>query len=564
MKKRIFLLSTFPILMMGLVIILFTVTRVKSEIEQDVESSLKGVAVAVSAAYDQNSGEYIETEDGDVWKGAYNVSKSETLVDSIKADSGIDVTFFYGKRRVITSALDKEGNRIIGSEAGESIATQVLENGEAVFTKNVLVDKEKYYGYYMPVYQNGKEEIIGMIFAGAPHSEWNRTYNAILKILAGVSAVFAITYLFVGIFSANSIGSGITAASQAVKAIAAGQLSAELKAKYTYRKDEIGDLCRAVVSMKDELRYIIEDINRGTQQLLDSAVSLDGNARSTLETVGNVDRAVNDIADGATLQAKDAVRAAENVAVMGDVLATTNEEVQRLNSNAKVMKESSVQAAKSLDELKKINQEVIEAIGLIYDQTNRTHESSQKIREATNIISSISEETNLLSLNASIEAARAGEQGKGFAVVANEIQHLAEQSGASTESIAGMVSELIQDSNMAVETMERVHNIILSQSSNVEQTQAVVEQVIQAIETSLQVIVAIEAKSERLNEAKNGIVEVVQSLSAIAEENAASTEETSAATTEVANSFNEVTYSAESLKEIADNIAGTVNMFNLD
>ena len=228
------------------------------------------------------------------------------------------------------------------------------------------------------------------------------------------------------------------------------------------------------------------------------------------------------------------------------------------------MHESSEQATRSLQELMRVNQEVIDAIELIYNQTNRTNESSQKIREATNIISNISDETNLLSLNASIEAARAGEQGRGFAVVANEIQHLAEQSGSSTDSIAAMVNELINDSNMAVETMERVREIVLSQSKNVADTQAVVGKVITAIESSVEAIASIEEQSERLNTAKDEIVEVVESLSAVAEENAASTEETSAATTEVANSFNEVTHAAESLKSIADNIAGTMSTFQLE
>ena len=134
---------------------------------------------------------------------------------------------------------------------------------------------------------------------------------------------------------------------------------------------------------------------------------------------------------------------------------------------------------------------------MIYSQTNRTNESSQKIREATNIISNISDETNLLSLNASIEAARAGEQGRGFAVVANEIQHLAEQSGASTNSIAAMVNELINDSNMAVETMGRVREIVLMQSKIVAETQNVVAQVIRAIENSIASIAVGNSKSPK-------------------------------------------------------------------
>ena len=564
MKRKILLVSVGPLLLMGLVIVLLTTTKVKGQLQNEVKESLQGVATAVEAAYNQNSGDYVETENGEIWKGAYNISKSEALVDTIKEESGIDVTFFYGKHRIMTSLVDEAGNRIVGSELGDNIASKVIDGKECVFTDKVLAGDKEYYGYYAPVYQNNSDEVIGVVFAGAPIKEKDVVYSEILKIILCVSILFIIIYAVVAIIVAGRISTAIGAAVTAVKEVAAGNLAVDINEHYIQRNDEVGALCKSVANMKNELRFIMEDINGNANALLNSANTLDGTAQSTLETVDSVDSAVNDIADGATSQAKDAQRASENVTRMGDMLAATNREIEELNNNARAMQQSSVQATDSLTELKQINEEVQSAIEQIYEQTNRTNVSSQKIKEATNIISNISEETNLLSLNASIEAARAGEQGRGFAVVANEIQHLAEQSGSSTNEIAGMVNELIGDSNQAVEIMARVREIVLSQSENVEKTQAVVEDVIKAVEASLQTIVSIEHKSAQLMEAKDTIVEVVESLSAIAEENAASTEETSAATTEVANSFNEVTQSAEALKGIADSIAEAISTFKLN
>ena len=84
----------------------------------EVQEALKGTAAATLAAYDQNTGDYIESSNGDIWKGSYNISKSESLVDRIKENSGMDVTFFYGDRRIMTSALDDNGERILNSPAG--------------------------------------------------------------------------------------------------------------------------------------------------------------------------------------------------------------------------------------------------------------------------------------------------------------------------------------------------------------------------------------------------------------------------------------------------------------
>ena len=110
------------------------------------ENSLKGTAIATQAAYDQNAGTYLQTENGDIWKGSYNISQSENLVDTIKQESGMDVTFFYGSQRIMTSAVDKNGDRILGSPAGDKVVEKVLNGGEEYFSNNVSMDGTIYYG----------------------------------------------------------------------------------------------------------------------------------------------------------------------------------------------------------------------------------------------------------------------------------------------------------------------------------------------------------------------------------------------------------------------------------
>ena len=100
---------------------------------------------------------------------------------------------------------------------------------------------------------------------------------------------------------------------------------------------------------------------------------------------------------------------------MGGMIEKANTDVERLSESSKAIGEAVDEATEILDELLAINEKAVKSIDMIYERTNTTNKSVEDIKAAINIITSIAEETNLLSLNASIEAARAGEQGRGFA-----------------------------------------------------------------------------------------------------------------------------------------------------
>ena len=237
--------------------------------------------------------------------------------------------------------------------------------------------------------------------------------------------------------------------------------------------------------------------------------------------------------------------------------------MEELTDNANDMRKSSDEAFETLQNLEKINNQAREAIDVIYEQTNTTNESAMKIRTATSLITSIAEETNLLSLNASIEAARAGEQGRGFAVVASQIQKLAEQSNDSARQIENIIDSLIEDSQKSVATMEDVKKIMESQSESVDRTNERFTHVRNGITQSLDGVNQIADKTKRLDEARVNVVDVVQNLTAIAEENAASTEETSASVTEVSTIVYSISENAAKLKEVAEHLEQSMSIFKI-
>lgn len=565
LKKKILAITIGPVLILGIITILFTVTMVKNSMMDEIKDALKGTAAATLAAYDQNTGDYLETSNGDIWKGSYNISKSENLVDRIKDNTGMDVTFFYGDKRIMTSATDENGNRILKSKAGDVIVEKVLNGGEEYFSEAVSIEGTLNYGYFMPVYQNGSDtDIVGMVFVGTNKQDKDAVVMRLLgSIVAAVVAIMLVC-LIVSTKLASTISRNIRTSIKTVEKIAAGDLNVQVNNKLLKSKDEIGDLSRVTITLRDAMQRTTLEINQNVQKLLEASSLLGTAADNTNGTMNKVRTAVNRIVENSTEQAENSKSTSEHMRLMGDNITETSAEVEALNSNAAFMHESSEKAAETLANLQRINGEVEQIIGEVQEQTNRTNDSVQQIYKATAFIASIAEETDLLSLNASIEAARAGENGKGFAVVAEQIKKLSEQSNQSSNEIEETAMMLSEDSQKAVEIMQKMQEIIMSQSESMQDTQKVVEEVVAQIANSMQSIQQIKETTEHLANVRNEVLQAVETLSNIAQDSVSGTKKTYEDTEEVVDTFKQVYMSAEQLREIADQLAGSVQYFHVE
>lgn len=563
-QKKILSMTIGPVVLLGLLSIFFMLTTVRSSMMEEIEEGLKGTAAATLAAYDQNTGDYMESSNGDIWKGSYNISRSESLVDRIKDNTGMDVTFFYGDRRIMTSALDSNGDRILNSPAGERIVEKVLQNGEEYFSNSVSLDGVMNYGYFMPVYQNGSDdEIIGMVFVGTDKENKDAVVNGIIFGIGAAVCVAMILCIGVGLKLATSISHNIKKSISIMGKVAEGDLTVWVDDKMLKRKDEIGDLSRVTVKLKDTLKGILKGISENSASLLEASRALGNAADTTNGTMNEVQNAVSQVVANSTEQSKNSESTSENMRIMGEHITETSTEVDTLNQNAASMQKSSKKTADTLAQLCHINEEVERIIGEVKEQTDRTNASIQKINAAMEFITSIAEETNLLSLNASIEAARAGESGRGFAVVADQIKKLAEQSNQSGHEIEETTKALMEDSAREMEIMQRMQEIITEQSGSMQETRANVSEVLKEIEDSMQSILQIRESTGRLAESRGEVMEAVEQLSQIAHDNVDSTQQTYTETQEVLDTFRQVYDSAEQLKKIADELAESMQYFKI-
>ena len=339
--------------------------------------------------------------------------------------------------------------------------------------------------------------------------------------------------------------------------------NAERLEKYQKRKDEVGIIAKATGKLVESVKDVIENLIEQSKQLEDTSRQMLENAASVNDSLKGVELAIEEIADGAGEQASETQKASNSVVNMGTMIETAADKVGELSSVNNYIRETGESALETLRLLTKINEEAKLAIDEINRQTRSTNESAQSIRGAAEFITSIAEETNLLSLNASIEAARAGEQGRGFAVVASQIQKLAEQSNKSAQQIEQIIGHLIADSTKAVETMDEVKVIMDEKTKHLNTTEQQFAVLNEGIEKSLESVERIVNEIKAIDVDRVNVVDVVQNLTAIAEENAAGTEETLASTGLVTNMMEQMEQIANRLNGISTEIEQSISDFKI-
>ena len=561
LKYKILFVALLPILAVCIAVIIINNTVIKNALLSKTKNELQATAEALHTAYNQNSGEYFRNDSGEIWKGTYNVSLSQKLVVEMSEKTGSSLTFFYGDERIVTSLKDKKGDYILGSKAGDYVKKNVLQKGNDVFSSRVSVEGTMYYGYYIPVKQNNSDDVIGMIFAGMPVKTVDKTINLVSGLLFFVLGIVLILTIFVCFIASKGIAAAIEDSVLVVQKMASGNLSVNINEKNLNRKDEVGKLSASTKSLQESLHNMIGSISENTSRLDSSSKDMSNVAGQASDAMSSISENLKSVLSSAKNQAEVTRSVTENVNNINHMLGNTGDEVDGLSDAATDMLKSGSEVANSLKDLYTSNEGVLDAIDKIREQTSETDISVEKIKEAVNLVASIAEETNLLSLNASIEAARAGESGKGFAVVAVEISKLADQSNAASADIEKMIMNLGQNSEKTISTMETVQDAINRQSEDMNNTRKIFEKVKGCIKSVAEGVTNIREATERLEGETSCIADDINNLNLQAETNMQNIEETLKAGEDVLKIVKDVSKMSMTVSTAANDMSDSVERF---
>ena len=563
LRIKIMLVALLPMTLMAVIVGITAMRNMKEGMRQEMMNALETEAHSLEQLYNAVNSDTYSVSGDKLMKGSFNVTDETDFLDSFVEGTDMQVTVFYGGTRMATTLKDQSGNRLTGTKADEAVTKAVTQDGKTVEEYNITIDGEKYYACYAPLKDSG-DKVIGMVFAGKPVTEVQALINERTSHIVIVELVMIVLVIIVIFLLTKGIQVGLQAAEKAVHGLSNGDLTVAVESKAMRRNDELGDMAKGVAVLMNQLLEVVNHIRTSSEQLLKSGTDLSNMATQTSSTADDISKAIEEISQGAVSQADEIERASHEVDTMGQLIGHIADNVAELDQGTQEIKGSSDRSIDIIRDLTESNDRSMEAVRHISRQVNATNESALKIRAAVDLITSIAEETNLLSLNASIEAARAGEQGRGFAVVAGQIQKLAEQSNESAGSIADIIGELLKDSENSVQVMEEVQKIMNEQQEKLQATRKQIAEVGDGISGAAQAAGMIRQQTEHCNSARANVADVISNLSAISEQNAASTEETTASMEEMNAAINLLAESARQLQELSKSLEEDVSFFRVD
>ncbi len=385
----------------------------------------------------------------------------------------------------------------------------------------------------------------------------NNALNINIYIVIG-SLIFTIviTYLLV-----HSIRKPLILLSNQVKEVADGNLGIEpIQIK---NKDEIGELAVHVNAMTENLKGLIENVMYNSQLVAATSEELSASAEETSRASEQITSSIIYIAEGAEKQEKSTHEAYSVVKEISAGMEQAASSIQTVAENSQSTSEKAVYGNKVLDQTVNQMNMIHRTVNHTSEIVNALGEKSDEIGKIVTIITEISEQTNLLALNAAIEAARAGEQGKGFAVVADEVKKLATQSRNAAGQISQLVDIIQLEVNKVIVSMEEGSSEIKDGINLVNESGENFKQIVKMIEEVSSQTEEVSAIFEEINASSQSIIQIVEMTSTISVETSGQSQSVAASAEQQNASMEEMAASADILSKMAEELQDTVKGFKI-
>ena len=488
---------------------------------------------------------------------AMNASGYYEYLDSLKEED-LEMAILADGIPATTSIKNENDYRI-----REIPMDQDLVSGggtEGYYDKNVVIEGNTYYGYYIPIMNNG--QITAVAFAAERKNEITDALWEIEVVFMVCAVGMVILFGVICFFLSRALSSRMKETGARVNALAEGDLSAKKESHSIVR--EIRNLLLNTSQMQRNLAQVIGGVQEVAGELLNSVRQVAEGSNTTMEQAEQISQAVDQLSAAAEEMAENVQNISDRMDEIGAAVNDISASAGQLQKDSEEMQDNSRKAGEGMEKIMTGSSRSVESVDTITSKIHETNDYIEKIDEAVALIFSISGQTNLLSLNASIEAARAGEAGRGFAVVAEEIRKLSEQSAAGAEQIKELAQGIMEKSGETVEQADVVKDIIREEQDYIIATREQYQQLEQSIRHSAEEIRKIAGETGRLSQQKEDILGNIGSLSAISEENAANNQQVNANIEEILTQIQTVGANCDKMKQISGELESSVAYFHTE
>lgn len=393
-----------------------------------------------------------------------------------------------------------------------------------------------------------------------PIASLTTSLNATLIMVLVFLIIMIVVATVLGYILSNSFASPIINLMKLMTKAEAGDLTVTAPVK---GKDEVAQLCLSFNHMIENIKKLI---NQTQDVITDTLANSETLARSTnhsATTIQELAFAISEIAEGTTSQAFDAQKSTQGMATLASSMENVTKKTVHLITNTDGAKNIIESATHTMHSLTSAMNSSLDITNEICTSIVELNTLNQTIEQVMKLVDNISEETNLLALNASIEAARVGEAGRGFAVVASEVRRLADESKSSTVNVRTTLSTINKKMNDTVNLAEKSRQIIQNQETVVDETHRAFFNIVDILTVMTTELHDIKESIQTMQVLKTDMVSQIDSIASVTQESAASTEEVSSLTSEQELMIQKISHLSEELTQHMESLNQKIQTFKV-
>ncbi|KPN96892.1 methyl-accepting chemotaxis protein [Lysinibacillus sp. ZYM-1] len=391
--------------------------------------------------------------------------------------------------------------------------------------------------------------------------DYYKPVDSILYTVLMTIGIFLIIGTIITLLFSKHLASPIKIITNQLSEIAEGNL--HFDTINLHRKDEIGQLNHSLIQLKSNLANMIGDIANVSKQVTVQSEELTHTADEVGVGSKQIAITMHEISNGVEEQAHSASSLLEQIGEFSEtinVVATEGDNIKEQSQKMLVITDEGNQhMSSSIEQMTIIDTQIKNSLEMVKGLDRKAN----RITELVNVIKDISEQTNLLALNAAIEAARAGEHGRGFAVVADEVRKLADQVHLSITNITTIVIDIQSESNQVVKTLADSYQKVTFGTQQIDVMGVAFNHLRELIETISKKVDSMANSMSNVLDNTHAINTSIDTIASVSEETAAGIEQVTATTEQSSSSMESVGESSKLLKEQATKLNGLVQQFKI-